>query len=85
MLAIELHADLLLMDDSAGLSAARRKGFRVAGTLGVLSMAAQQDLLDSADATASNSPTSLPPGNHGPIFARTIRQMVTAFTVTKLA
>jgi len=50
VLAVELDADLLLMDDREGVIAARRKGFRVAGTLGVLSMAARRDLLDLADA-----------------------------------
>jgi len=33
-LAIELHADLPLMDDEEGVIAARRKGLEVAGTLG---------------------------------------------------
>jgi predicted nucleic acid-binding protein len=50
ILAVELHADLLLMDDREGATAARRKGFRVAGTLAVLSMAAQRNLLNLADA-----------------------------------
>jgi predicted nucleic acid-binding protein len=50
ILAIELHADLLLMDDREGVIAARRRGFRVAGTLAVLSMAARRDLLNLADA-----------------------------------
>jgi predicted nucleic acid-binding protein len=50
ILAIELRADLLLMDDREGVLAARRKGFRVAGTLAVLSMAARRDLLKLADA-----------------------------------
>jgi predicted nucleic acid-binding protein len=50
ILAVELHADLLPMGDREGLIAARSKGFRVAGTLGVLSMAARRDLLNLADA-----------------------------------
>lgn len=50
VLAVELHADMLLMDDREGVMAARRKGFRVAGTLAVLSMAARRDLLNLADA-----------------------------------
>jgi predicted nucleic acid-binding protein len=49
-LAIELHADLLLMDDEEGVSAARGKGLAVTGTLGVLSRAAQRNLLNLADA-----------------------------------
>lgn len=34
LLAIELRADLLLMDDREGVIAARSKGFAVTGTLG---------------------------------------------------
>lgn len=49
-LAIELHAELLLMDDRDGVDVARRKGFRVAGTLAVLAMAAQHGLLNLAEA-----------------------------------
>jgi predicted nucleic acid-binding protein len=36
-LAVEIHADLILMDDREGVLIARSKGFRVAGTLGILS------------------------------------------------
>ena len=49
-LAGELHADLILMDDRDGVLIARSKGFRVAGTLGVLSMAAEHGLIGLADA-----------------------------------
>jgi predicted nucleic acid-binding protein len=49
-LAIELHADLILMDDRDGVLIARSKGFRVTGTLGILSMAAEHLLLDLAEA-----------------------------------
>jgi predicted nucleic acid-binding protein len=49
-LAIELDADLLLMDDEEGVGAARGKGLAVTGTLGVLSRAAQLHLLNLADA-----------------------------------
>jgi predicted nucleic acid-binding protein len=49
-LAIELHADLLLMDDREGVIAARRKGIEVTGTLGVLALAAKRGLLNLADA-----------------------------------
>ncbi len=49
VLAVELHADLLLMDDEEGVSAARRKGLEVIGTLGVLSRAGQRGLLNLAD------------------------------------
>ena len=49
-LAIELHADLILMDDCEGVLAARSKGFRVAGTLGILAMAAAHGLLNLTEA-----------------------------------
>ena len=49
-LAIELHADLLLMDDREGVIAARRKGIEVTGTLGVLALAAKRGLLNLVDA-----------------------------------
>jgi predicted nucleic acid-binding protein len=49
-LASYLDADLLLMDDRKGVSAAKRKGLRVTGTLGVLDLAAQRGLVDFAQA-----------------------------------
>lgn len=49
-LAIELHADLVLMDDEEGVSTARGKGLAVTGTLGILSRAAQRHLLNLEDA-----------------------------------
>ena len=49
-LAIEFHADLLLMDERAGVKAARRKGIEVTGTLGLLAIAANSGLLNLADA-----------------------------------
>ena len=45
-LAIQLHADLLLMDDRRGVMAARTMGLRAAGTLAVLGLAGRQSLLD---------------------------------------
>jgi predicted nucleic acid-binding protein len=45
-LATSLYADLLLMDDRRGVSAALRKGLRVTGTLGVLDRAAERGLVD---------------------------------------
>ena len=48
-LAASLHADLLLMDERKGVKAARSRGFRVTGTLGLLEMAAQQGLVDFAE------------------------------------
>lgn len=49
-LAVELDADLLLMDDREGVVAARRKGFAVTGTLGVLGLGAERDLLNLGEA-----------------------------------
>jgi predicted nucleic acid-binding protein len=49
-LAASLQADLLLMDDREGVSAARRKGLRVTGTLGILDLAGQRNLADFAQA-----------------------------------
>jgi len=49
-LALELRADLVLMDDAAGVTAARAKGLAVTGTLGVLSRAGQRHLVNLAEA-----------------------------------
>src|SRR5579863_6114629 len=49
-LAEELHADLLLMYDRRGVQKAIDKGFRVAGTLGVLALAARHNLRTLAEA-----------------------------------
>ena len=49
-LALELHADLILMDDREGVAAARSRGLTATGTLGILGLAAQQGLLNLADA-----------------------------------
>jgi predicted nucleic acid-binding protein len=49
-LAVELHADLILMDDRDGIVVARSKGFRVAGTLAILAMAAARGLVNLAEA-----------------------------------
>jgi len=48
-LAMELQADLLLMDDEEGVAAARGKGLEVTGTLGILVRAAQRRLLVLGD------------------------------------
>lgn len=45
-LAVQLHADLLLMDDREGVAAAHRSGIAATGTLGVLARAAKRSLLD---------------------------------------
>jgi predicted nucleic acid-binding protein len=49
-LALSLHADLLLMDDRRGVSAALGKGLRVTGTLGILDLSARRGLIDFAQA-----------------------------------
>jgi predicted nucleic acid-binding protein len=49
-LAASLHAGLLLIDERKGVKAARSKGFRVTGALGLLEMAAEQGLVDFAEA-----------------------------------
>ena len=45
-LARIVHADLLLIDESQGRSEAGRLGLRVTGTLGVLRVAAERNLID---------------------------------------
>jgi uncharacterized protein len=45
-LALEAHADLLLMDEKLGVRLARRRGLRVIGTLGVLVQGADHGLVD---------------------------------------
>ena len=49
-LTVSIQAELLLMDDRRGVRAARSKGFRVTGTLGLLELAARRGLLDFAEA-----------------------------------
>lgn len=49
-LAVELHADLILIDDRDGVRIARTKGFRVAGTLGILAMASTHGLVNLTEA-----------------------------------
>jgi len=49
-LAVDLHADLLLMDERRGVKAARGKGIEVTGTLGVLSLAGKHGIINLAEA-----------------------------------
>jgi predicted nucleic acid-binding protein len=57
-LALALKADLLLMDDRAGVAVARQHGFAVTGTLGILDLAARRGLIDLTDAFARLKATS---------------------------
>jgi predicted nucleic acid-binding protein len=49
-LARSVKADGILMDDRAGVAAARAQGFAVVGTLGILDAAARRGLVDLAEA-----------------------------------
>jgi predicted nucleic acid-binding protein len=51
-LARILSAELVLMDDRAGVAVAQQQGLTVTGTLGVLDVAARRGLVDLADAFA---------------------------------
>jgi predicted nucleic acid-binding protein len=46
VLALAMRAELVLMDDRAGVAAALAKGLRTTGTLGVLDLAARSGLVD---------------------------------------
>ena len=58
MLAQELRADLLLMDDRAGRLEARRRNLRVIGSLAVLEEGAKQGLVNLPEALARLQQTS---------------------------
>ena len=58
MLALATKADLLLMDDHDGVTAARQRGFAVTGTLGLLDLAARKGLVDLAAAFTRLKATS---------------------------
>jgi len=49
-LARSIRADLILMDDRAGVAVAQQHGLAVTGTLGVLELAARRGLVDLAAA-----------------------------------
>jgi predicted nucleic acid-binding protein len=57
-LAIAVKADLVLMDDQAGVEVARRKGLAVTGTIGVLDLAARRGMINLAEAFARLKATS---------------------------
>jgi predicted nucleic acid-binding protein len=50
LLAASLKVDAILMDDRAGVAAAKAKGFAVVGTLGILDSAARRGKVDLAQA-----------------------------------
>lgn len=52
-LASAINADLLLMDDRAGVAVARARGLQVTGTLGALDRAALHGMIDLAVAFAT--------------------------------
>ena len=58
VLARMLSAELVLMDDRAGVAVALQQGFAVTGTLGVLDVAARRGLIDLADAFTRLKATS---------------------------
>jgi len=49
-LGLSLKADLILIDERKGAAVALSKGFEVAGTLGILDLAAELGLVDLPDA-----------------------------------
>ena len=52
LLALQLKADLVVMDDREGVEEARRLGLTVTGTLGVLDRGAERGLIELAPAFA---------------------------------
>jgi predicted nucleic acid-binding protein len=58
LLAQELHADLVLIDERDAHNEAERRGFATFGTLHILEMAAQQGLLDLPTALAQLATTT---------------------------
>jgi predicted nucleic acid-binding protein len=48
-LGLSLNADLILIDERRGANIARKNGFVTIGTLGVLDLAAERELIDLKD------------------------------------
>jgi predicted nucleic acid-binding protein len=57
-LAVVLRPDLLLIDDRQGVAVARRRGFALTGTLGMLALAARHGLIDLEAAFAALQSTN---------------------------
>jgi predicted nucleic acid-binding protein len=57
-LAAEIHPDFLLIDERAGVAAARARGLEVTGTLGLLERAARRGLTDLPTAFAALKATN---------------------------
>ena len=51
-LALEVHADLLLIDEALGRKAAVVRGIHITGTVGIIEQAADRGLLDLKEAFA---------------------------------
>jgi predicted nucleic acid-binding protein len=62
-LAAQLKADLILIDERPGAAAARAHGFRVTGTLGILSDAAALGLVDLREALSRLTATNFRVGS----------------------
>ena len=71
-LAASIGADLILIDDRAGVEVAYRKGLAVTGTLGVLDLAARRELIDLATSFARLRTTNFryPPAIMDALLAR---------------
>ncbi len=57
-LALEIHADAILIDDRAAVAIASRLGLLSLGTLGVLDLAAEKELVDIPTMVAALAKTS---------------------------
>jgi predicted nucleic acid-binding protein len=53
LLALDVRADLVIMDDREGVEEARRLGLTVTGTIGVLDRAGERGLIDLPSAVAA--------------------------------